>query len=74
MRIRNPGWRKFGSGMEKSRIRDKHPGFAILVKSVGRSSNVSIVKRAGLLLRILGMQKVCRLIRFLRTYLWIVGM
>jgi hypothetical protein len=30
MRIRNPGWEKFGSGMEKSRIRDKHPGSAIL--------------------------------------------
>ncbi len=24
MRIRDPGWRQFGSGMEKSRIRDKH--------------------------------------------------
>jgi hypothetical protein len=25
MRIRDPGWKKFGSG-----IRDKHPGFATL--------------------------------------------
>jgi hypothetical protein len=36
MRIRDPGWRKFGSGkgMEKldSGIRDKHPGFATLLK------------------------------------------
>jgi hypothetical protein len=30
MRIRDPGWRLFGSGMEKSRIRDKHPGCATL--------------------------------------------
>ncbi len=30
MRIRDPGWRQFGSGMEKSRIRDKHPGSATL--------------------------------------------
>ncbi len=25
-----PEWKKFGSGMEKSRIRDKHPGSATL--------------------------------------------
>jgi hypothetical protein len=25
MRIRDPGWKKFGSGMVKIRIRDKHP-------------------------------------------------
>ncbi len=33
MRIRDPGWKKFGLGMEKSRIRDrkKHPGSATLV-------------------------------------------
>jgi hypothetical protein len=31
MRIRNPGWRHFRSGMEKSRIRDKDPGSATLV-------------------------------------------
>jgi hypothetical protein len=35
MRIRDgnnldPGWKKVGSGMEKSRIRDKHPGSATL--------------------------------------------
>ena len=30
MRTRDPGWRQFGSGMEKSRIRDKHPGSATL--------------------------------------------
>jgi hypothetical protein len=32
MRIRDPGWRQFGSGMEKSRsgIRDNHPGSATL--------------------------------------------
>jgi hypothetical protein len=30
MRIRDPGWRQFGSGMEKSQIRDKHPGSATL--------------------------------------------
>jgi hypothetical protein len=30
MRIRDPGWRQFGSEMEKSRIRDKHPGSATL--------------------------------------------
>jgi hypothetical protein len=27
----NPGWKKFGSGMEKIRIRKKHPGSAALV-------------------------------------------
>jgi hypothetical protein len=26
----DPGWKKFGSGMGKSRIRDKHPGSATL--------------------------------------------
>ncbi len=30
LRIRDPGWRQFGSGMGKSRIRDKHPGSATL--------------------------------------------
>ncbi len=25
-----PGWKKFGSGMENIRIRDKHPGPATL--------------------------------------------
>jgi hypothetical protein len=34
MRIRHPGWRQFGSGMEKSRIRDKHPGSATLPKTL----------------------------------------
>jgi hypothetical protein len=33
MRIRDPGWKQLGSGMEKSRIRDKHPGFATLFKT-----------------------------------------
>jgi hypothetical protein len=28
----DPGWKKFGSGMEKIRIRDKHPGSATLVQ------------------------------------------
>ncbi len=31
MRIRDPGWKIFGSGMEKIRIRDKHPSSATLV-------------------------------------------
>jgi hypothetical protein len=30
MQIRDPEWKKFGSGMEKTRIRDKHPGSATL--------------------------------------------
>jgi hypothetical protein len=30
VRIRDPGWKKVGSGMEKSWIRDKHPGIATL--------------------------------------------
>jgi hypothetical protein len=34
MRIRDPGWRQFGSGMEKSRIRDKHPGSAALKSTI----------------------------------------
>ncbi len=37
MRIRGPGWRQFGSGMEKSRIRDKHPGSATLTEGHRRS-------------------------------------
>jgi hypothetical protein len=28
----DPGWKKFGSGMEKFRIRDKHPESATLIK------------------------------------------
>jgi hypothetical protein len=31
MRIRDPGWKKFESGMPKIRIRDKHPGSAKLL-------------------------------------------
>jgi hypothetical protein len=27
----DPGWKKVGSGMEKSRIREKHPGSAALI-------------------------------------------
>jgi hypothetical protein len=30
IRVRDPGWKKFGSGMQKIRIRDKHPGSATL--------------------------------------------
>jgi hypothetical protein len=30
MRIQDPGWKKYGSGMEKSRIRNKHPGSTTL--------------------------------------------
>jgi hypothetical protein len=33
----DPGWKKFGSGMEKIRIRDKHPGSAILLLSLTMS-------------------------------------
>jgi hypothetical protein len=31
----DPGWEKFGSGMGKSRIQDKHPGSATLVTRSG---------------------------------------
>jgi hypothetical protein len=31
MQIRIPEWKKFGSGIEKIRIREKHPGFATLL-------------------------------------------
>jgi hypothetical protein len=45
MRIQDPGWKQFGSGMEKSRIRDpdlgsgirirdKHPGSATLLTNL----------------------------------------
>jgi hypothetical protein len=34
MRIRDRGWRQFGPGMEKSRIRDKHPGSATLTQTI----------------------------------------
>jgi hypothetical protein len=36
VRIRDPGWKKFGSG-----IRDKHPGSATLVKSKKKSVGFS---------------------------------
>ncbi len=39
MRIRDPGWRQIGSGMEKIRIRDKHPGSATLFFWVMRPRN-----------------------------------
>jgi hypothetical protein len=29
----DPGWKKFGSGMEKIGILDKHPGSASLIRS-----------------------------------------
>jgi hypothetical protein len=31
MRIRDPNWKKFGSGMEKTRIRNQHRGYATLI-------------------------------------------
>jgi hypothetical protein len=34
MWIRDPGWKKFGTGMEKSWIRNKHPGSATLSSSM----------------------------------------
>ncbi len=34
--IRDPGWKKFGSGMENIRIRDKHPGSAPLSLQIER--------------------------------------
>jgi hypothetical protein len=30
----DPGWKKFGYGIENIRIRDKHPGSATLVGSI----------------------------------------
>ncbi len=40
MRIRDPGWKNFGSGIrEKSRIRDKHPGSATLMRAIRPSYN-----------------------------------
>jgi hypothetical protein len=35
MRIQEPGWKKFGSGREKIRIRDKNPGSATLQNKLG---------------------------------------
>jgi|688.fasta_scaffold2136974_1 hypothetical protein len=37
----DPGWEKFGSGMEKNRSRDKHPGYATLVKSEEKNAVLS---------------------------------
>jgi hypothetical protein len=34
----DPGWKKFVSGMEKIRIRDKHPGSATLANSLFKVS------------------------------------
>jgi hypothetical protein len=36
MRIWDPEWKEFGSGMEKIRIRDKHPGSATMVAKLQR--------------------------------------
>jgi hypothetical protein len=33
----DPGWKKVGSGMEKSRIRDKHPRSATLLAGIDTS-------------------------------------
>jgi hypothetical protein len=35
----DPGWKKFGSGMEKIRIRDKHLGYATLIGDVQKLAN-----------------------------------
>jgi hypothetical protein len=52
MRIRDPGWRQFGSGMEKIRIRDKHPGSATLVTDgLGPNSERDSILRHGSYLR-----------------------
>jgi hypothetical protein len=42
MRIWDPGWKKFGSGMEKdgSGIRSKHPGFATL-----QETNIQLIAK-----------------------------
>ncbi len=40
MRIRYPGWRQFGSGMEKSRIRAKRPGSATMIHNVDLSMSI----------------------------------
>jgi hypothetical protein len=50
----DPGWKQFGSGMEKSRIRDKHPGSATLHESL-RCLEYAIIakhKKQAILLRI----------------------
>jgi hypothetical protein len=44
MQIPDPGWNKIGSGMEKIRIRDKHPGSATLVKSVNRGEELNLIQ------------------------------
>jgi hypothetical protein len=40
MRIRDPEWKKFGSGMEKIRIRDKNPETATLRISMRISNSL----------------------------------
>jgi hypothetical protein len=42
----DPGWRQFGSGMEKSRIRGKHPGSATL-KNLANSAKKEEEKKRG---------------------------
>jgi hypothetical protein len=51
MRIRDPGWEKIGSGMEKIRIRDKHPGSATLVLPGYPSGSLGRRSLSGRLLR-----------------------
>ncbi len=46
--IRDPGWKKIGSRMEKIWIRDKHPGSATLVLTLGGDSGVrEAIQRSG---------------------------
>jgi hypothetical protein len=40
IRIRDLGWKKFGSEMEKIRIRDKHPGSATMVYILARKATI----------------------------------
>jgi hypothetical protein len=41
----DPGWRQFESGMEQSRIRDKHPGSATLAPNIAESKWCEKIKK-----------------------------
>jgi hypothetical protein len=44
MWIQDPGWKKFGSGMEKSRIRDSGSGIKIPDPSTTLSGSMAAIK------------------------------
>ncbi len=58
MGILDPGWKKFGSGIEKIWIRDEHPGSATLVREETEGSIREAITRLNLTLTALQLELV----------------